>query len=262
VLEVGRRRRDDVTRGDVSSNGGAPADLIDAWSDAVIGAGWVSPGDWWHPSVEPAAVAVLTGGDPCPALARLGGARAQAGVSMDEALTEIAALYEAAGSQEPPFDAVRAYVSAYGERVLDAMTLDACEDPLTGLTTVQYLHTRLGEVYRDCDRDGVAVEATSALVVAESAADRGGRLMAAVTMIEIADAMRTVFSGGETCAALTPWRAVALVPRRPELPRSVHLLQELLAERRRRAGDARVWIERLPAHEAAGADLVTELSRT
>jgi len=80
-------------------------------------------------------------------------------------------------------------------------------------------------------------------------------------MIEVADVLRQVFSGGETCATVTPWRGVALVKRRAELPRLVQLVQELLTERRARVGPTRSWIEGLPSHEAAADDLLAELAR-
>jgi len=221
----------------------------------------MSPSDWWHPSVETAAAAVLSGGDPRPALARLGGARAQAGVAVAEALDDMEALYLAAGVGEPPYAAVRCYVEAYGDAVLGTIKLDACEDPLTGLTTADYLRTRLAEEYREASRAGVVVGGRSALVVVDTPSQGRGRLLAAIGMIEVAHALRAVFSGGETCAALTPWRGVALVPRRLELPRSVVLLQELLSSRRTRIGHARSWIEGLPPRECAARDLLAELAR-
>jgi len=179
---------------------------------------------------------------------------------MGEALDEVDSLYRASG-RDTPYDAVRSYVEAYSDALLGSLTLDSCEDPLTGLTTAEYLRTRLAEEYREAARDGVSVADTAALVVVDTPSDGRGRLVAAMGLIEVSDALRTTFSGGETCAGITPWRAVALVRRGPRLARSVLLLQELLREREPRLGRTRSWIEGLPPHECAAADLVAELAR-
>lgn len=261
MLGLGHRRSAHVGDDDVASHGGALADLVSTWSEAVISTGWLAPGDWWHPTVEQAAAAVLAGGDPRPALARLGGARAQAGVSMAEALDDVEGLYQAAGAPTPPYAAVRCYVEAYADGLLGEMTLGACDDPLTGLATSGYLRMRMTEEYREAGRAGSCVADKAALVVVDTPADGRGPLVAAVGMIEVADGLRAVFSGGETCASLTPWRAVALVRRRAELARSVVLLGEILATRRPRLSSAHAWIEGLPASESAAAELLVELAR-
>lgn len=261
MLGLGHRRSAPVDAGGEESHGGALADLVSTWSEAVVSTGWLAPGDWWHPTVEAVAAAVLTGGDPRPALARLGGARAQAGVGMAEALDDVEGLFRAVGVPTPPYDVVRCFVEAYADGLLGEMTLDACEDPLTGLTTTDYLRARLAEEYREADRDGATVADRSALVVVDTPAQGRGPLVAAVGMIEVADAMRAVFSGGETCAALTPWRAAALVRRQPGLARAAVLLQEMLDARRPRLSAARTWIEGLPAHDCAAAGLLVELAR-
>jgi len=156
---------------------------------------------------------------------------------------------------------MRCYIEAYNDELLGTMTLDACEDPLTGLTALEYLRTRLAEDYREVARDGGVIADRVALVVVDTPVAGRGPLVAAIGMIEVAESLRTVFSGGETCSSLTPWRAAALVRRRPDLPRSVQLLQEVLAARGPRLGIARSWIEGLPPHESAAADLLAELAR-
>lgn len=260
MLGLGYRRRGHVV-GDVTCNGDALASLVSAWSDAVISTGLVGPGDWWHPSVEATAGAVLEGTDPGPALARLGEARARAGVGVTEALGEVEALFVVATCGEPPYGAVRAYVEAYGDALLGVVVPDGCEDPLTGLATMPYLRTRVAEEYREAARDGTPVAHRAAFVVVDTSADVRGGLLPAVGMIEVAHAMRTVFSGGETCAVINRRRCVALVPRRLELARSVQLLHEVLAARSPRLPVARSWVEGLPPLESGVAALLTELAR-
>jgi hypothetical protein len=260
MLGLGYRRRGHVV-GDVTCNGDALASLVSAWSDAVISTGLVSPGDWWHPAVEATATAVLEGADPGPALARLGEARAQAGVGVTEALGEVEALFAATHGGEPPYRAVRAYVEGYGDALLGIVTPNDCEDPLTGLATMPYLRTRVTEEYREAARDGTPVTHRAAFVVVDTSADDRGGLLPAVGMIEVAQAMRTVFSGGETCAVISRRCCVALVPRRHELARSVQLLHEVLSARSSRLPNARSWVEGLPPRESGAAALLTELAR-
>lgn len=265
MLELGHGRLDYRRSGqvdtDLTAHGDALASLVSTWSEAVVSTGWGWPGDWWHPSVEAAAAAVLSDTDPCPALARLGDARAQAGVGVAEALDDVAALYAAAHAGEPPYGALRAFLEAYGDAVLGARDTGACEDPLTGLATLPYLRTRIVEEYREAARDGESIAQRSALVVVDTSDDDRRGLLPAVDRIEVAHALSSVFSGGETCAVLNRHRSVALVRRCASLPRSVQLLQELLDTRSPLVPPARSWVEGLPPHECGAAALLTELAR-
>lgn len=261
----GYRRSDmrvgSVTVDDMSADGDALASLVSTWSEVAASTGWVWPGDWWHPSVEAAAAAVLNGVDAGPALARLGDARARAGVGVAEALDDLEALFAAACGAEPPYGALRAYVEAYGDAALGTAEHDGCEDPLTGLATMPYLRARVVEEYREAARDGALVARRAALVVVEISPDSGPALLATIEMIKVADVLRSVFSGGETCAALSRRRSAALVRRRETLPRSVQLLQELLAARSVNGATARSWVEGLPPHESGAVALLDELAR-
>jgi hypothetical protein len=238
----------------------APARLRDDWRAASLQAGWTVPRDWWVPAVEAVLEALAGGSDPVAACASLGRARAYAGVGLDEALTDLAAL-PGAQAAAPPL--VRALATGWAEVACGPAAAETCEDPLTGLATPAYLRTRLAEMYREAGRVGVSVPSSHALVVVAVDAADGPNLLTAARLLLVGSALRDVFDGGETLARAGPARAVALVGREPALGARVAALRRLLAERLRRTGGgpARVWIEGLPGCPAAAYRLLAELVR-
>lgn len=224
------------------------AGLVERWRSAAASAGWVSPHDWWHPAVEAVAAAVALGGDPVPAVHRLGRARADVGASVGEALADLATLYGVAAGGLPPYDVTRALAESHAEGVLDRLFGRQCEDPLTCLTSMDYLCSRLAEEYRAAELHGTAVGDRKALVVVEHRATGGpptDRLAGAVRRIDVGVAVRTVFAGGETCTQAGDDRVVVLVDRVARLPFAVGLLRELLVDGTAGGATARTWVEPL-----------------
>jgi hypothetical protein len=93
-------------------------------------------------------------------------------------------------------------------------------------------------------------------------------------LILAADALRTVFDGGQSLARLSDHMAVALTDREDMLARRTQLLAGLVTERlvqdrpavrafedRRCTPSPRVWIEQLPDSQAAAIALISELGR-
>jgi hypothetical protein len=225
-----------------------------------MAAGWTVPRDWWVPAVEAVVEALAGGSDLTAACALLGRARARAGVGLDEALTDLAALPGAHAAAHP---LVRALAAGWAEVACEPATSGVCEDPLTRLTTPAYLRTRLAETYREAARAGVRVPTSHALVVVAVDPAGGSRLMTMGRLLLVGGALRDTFDGGETLARTGPARAVALVGRDPSLPARVAALRRLLADRLADAGSppARVWIESLPPRPAAAYHLLAELAR-
>jgi hypothetical protein len=234
--------------------------LRDDWRAASLRAGWAFPRDWWVPAVEAVVDALVEGRDLATPCARLGRARADAGVGLDEALTDLATL---PGGHAAVHPLVRALAAGWAEVACEPATTGVCEDPLTGLTTPAYLRTRLAEVYREAERTAVSVPSSHALVVVAIAPVNGSRLLTMSRLLLVGGALRDTFSGGETLSAVGPARALALAQRQDSLPAQVCALRQLLAERLRQAGSApaRVWIERLPPSQAGACHLLTELAR-
>jgi GGDEF domain-containing protein len=104
---------------------------------------------------------------------------------------------------------------AWADESLGELTDARTTDALTGLATHAYLRTRLGEVYRQAQRDGrTAHDSHVLLVITLDLADVVGwsRVMA---MVLVADVLREVFDGGESSAVLGPSVAVVLAEREP-----------------------------------------------
>jgi hypothetical protein len=231
---------------------------------------------------EPVADALLNQGDVEAAAVETGRDLAADGVPLDELLTDLAATYAAAGLGGPDFPVVRALCRSWTEVSLRYLHGLSCDDPLTGLASLPHLRSRLGEVYRDAERGGAEVPAERALVIAEtdqvtSPGDGDGvtgpgfvpeavarRFDAALRMAEVADGLRSVFSGGETVARAGVHRAVALVRREADLAAQVESLRVLLESRSAAGPDGvghRVWIEALPGSHESASLLLDELAR-
>jgi hypothetical protein len=81
-------------------------------------------------------------------------------------------------------------------------------------------------------------------------------------LVQVTEAVRTVFAGGVTVGRLGQDRAVAVVPRGRELGAAVALLRELLADLELGPANTRVWIEGLPAHPDSATLLLDDLARS
>ncbi|WP_420121392.1 hypothetical protein [Nakamurella sp.] len=238
-------------------------ELRERWYEQSRAAGWAFVSDWHHPAVDALCEACLLGRNIWAPAERLGAVRAEQGVSLGETLADLDGL---ACLVPDVAEGViqRAASLGWAERMTRPHL--AVFDPLTGLVSVDYLRTRLGEVYQAADVDGAKVSTTHALVTVRlNLAGRAGwdRL---TPLILAGDAMRSVFDGGHTLARLADHMAVILTDRAPTLGRRTQLLAELVAERlrrERRSSDApaRIWIERLPDHGRAATDLIEELAR-
>lgn len=225
--------------------------LRDAWRVRSLGCGWVFPEDWWTHEVDAMTHALLEGADPAGPCAGLGHARAEAGVGIGETLEDLGALYAALGHDEPPMRCVRALAEGWAESGVFGAAGLTSEDPLTGLTTVPYLRSRIAELYRG---DGAPDDAYR-LVIVDLAARLDPWKRIAWT-IAVGHTLRRTFPGEETLTLLRPGRACALVPLRPEL--------ELVSARLRRdvttRHSARLTMERLPEDATGAARLLDRLT--
>ena len=125
-----------------------------AWRRQSLSAGWLAEDDWWTTAVDAVARAACRDGSLRQACALLGRARAQAGVGISEAMTDVAALYRVLGEGTPTLDVITALAEGWADAGLARLSGATCEDPLTGLVSFAYLRTRLREVYRDAEQQG------------------------------------------------------------------------------------------------------------
>jgi hypothetical protein len=265
-----------VQRGDPS--GGCPRALRERWRLATLAAGWPFPDDWGLPAVDVVCQAAVEGRDSVPALSLLGRARAAAGAGLAETLQDLAALHAVlrhSGQARPAVDdpdvvptrLVHAAATGWADVTLAGVSANQVVEPLTGLATADYLRTRLGEIYRSARAAGRPAGARHVLVLVAVDLHRVHGWARLVPMLLAAEAMREVFDGGQTHAALGPSVAAVLCRRGQRLaPRTRRLRSvagELLAADpdASPAGPPRIWLERLPDDHAAACDLVARLGR-
>ncbi|WP_197288850.1 hypothetical protein [Nocardia sp. NRRL S-836] len=246
--------------------------LKSRWRTATMAAGWAFPADWPLAEVDEVCAAMLEDTDPSDALVRLGRARAEAGAGLSETLLDLAALHAVLTDASPvvppnvdalPSRLVRMTALGWADVVTRQAGDCAAEDSLTGLATPAYLRRRLDEVYRGTP----VVPLDYALVLLRLDTHRAKGWSRVVAMTLASDALRTVFDGGETLAALGPSVAAVLVRRDETLARRVSNLRVLAADRLaddpgvRPTGPAKVWLERLPDTHAEACALLTALGR-
>jgi hypothetical protein len=211
------------------------------------------------PRFEAVGEALASGSGSVPACEVLGGVLARDGVSLAEALDDLAATWRSIRDVEPAYAEVRALAVAWSDATLGYVHGLSCADPLTGLASLAHLRTSIGDVHR-----AGAARATHALVVvvAETAhhVDQLGEPLArAMEDAQLGATIRGVFPGRETIGHIAPGRVVVLADRDDRLVRRVDLLLRMLE-----GGPPphpRVWIEGLPDTDEAAAALLDELAR-
>ena len=215
---------------------------------------------------EAVGEALVSGIDATNACGEVGRDVAQDGACLGEALDGLRSTYAIVTGTAPDFAATRALATAWSDASLQYLHQLSCEDPLTGLTSLAHVRTRLSEIYRDAEQGGTSATAGHGLVVVELRAPPDPDVVEhhftrVLRLVELTEAMRTVFSGGETIGRLGLDRAVAVVRRTPSLGESVTVLRDYLADLSLGGADARVWIEGLPRSGDSAALLLDELAR-
>jgi GGDEF domain-containing protein len=215
---------------------------------------------------EAVGEALASRGDVVAACEVVGGDVARDGAALGEALSGLRTTYALVRGTTPEFDATEALSVAWSEATLEYLHDLSCEDPLTGLTSLAHVRTRLAELYRDAEMSDLSVQHTHALVVV-ALRPRGREAVAehhftrALRLSQVAEAVRAVFSGGETIGRLGQNRAAALVARAPDLGTTVSTLVEYLADLGLSPSEVRVWIEGLPASPDSASKILDELAR-
>jgi hypothetical protein len=238
--------------------GSGPRDLLRlraAWRRQSLSAGWLAEDDWWTAAVDAVAAAACRDGSLRHACALLGQARARAGVGISETLTDVAALFQVLGEGTPPLEVLTALAEGWADAGLARMSDASCEDPLTGLVSLAYLRTRLGEVYREARQRGTCPEATHRLVVVElpRRSDPWRRI---ALVILVGHDLRTAFPGGDTLSLSRPGPAIALVQVTEEFAFRFTGLRRAI----RAALGTEVRMIRLPARQEDAEELLDGLA--
>lgn len=220
---------------------------------------------------EAVAEALASDADTIAACTVVGRDVVRDGAALGEALDGLRATYALVKGTVPDFGSAQALSVAWSEATLEYLHQISCEDPLTGLASLAHVCTRLAELYRSGEQEDVNVQSSHALVIIEitcprrpssrkSTADEH-TFTRALRLVQITEAVRSVFSGGETIGRLGLDRAVAVVPRDLDLGDSVALLRNLLDGLDLGSADVRVWIEGLPSTTESAARLLDDLAR-
>ena len=153
---------------------------------------------------------------------------------------------------------------AWSEATLAYLHRVSCEDPLTGLSSLAHVRSRLSELYRCYDYGDGTVPHTHALVVLELPEDRPGdrvdpdHFSRSLRLARLGETARTVFPGTETIGRLGNHRVLVLAQRDDRLGRRTSLLRTMLLPA---PYPTRLWIEGLPATDDSAAVLLDELAR-
>jgi GGDEF domain-containing protein len=214
---------------------------------------------------EAVAEAIAAGADVTGACSVVGHDLAEDGTSLAEALESLRATYETVLDAEPTFEATQALSVGWSEATLEYLHGLSCEDPLTGLASLAHLRSRLTEIYSESELTDVDVSSSHALVIVEldlgdPTRDPGHQFTRAMRLVQVAEALRGVYSGGQTLGRLGIDRAVALVPRTADLGLSVAMLREFLADLDLGQTELRVWIEGLPTSALSATMLLDDLA--
>lgn len=253
---------------DSTSGGVVLTPLRERWRALSISSAWLRPTDWYDPAVDAMVDVLGASGNLTGAAERLGAARAQQGVGLEECLDDLVCLFTAAGADMPPMDAVRALCLGWSAaRDLGAVTR-TCTDPTSGLATADYLVQRLGEVYRAAARSGTDVRRTHCLVLGDVAQESTDVWARAARGAVVGEALRRVVTDGSPTATLGDGQFCILLERDWRLGGMVAAVQsevahvaDQLAARTHVRRPARVWVEGLPRTHARAGELVASLVR-
>jgi hypothetical protein len=213
------------------------------------------------------------GGDEALAAAGLAVSHAAIGEGLDVCFVQLDVAYlDVRGTTAPPV-AIRAAAVAWAESMQAHYNGLSCSDPLTGLSSLQHLQSRVAALYRAADHDWLAVRKvadTHAIVVigiisVDVDNPSFNHMEHAMRQAIAADTLGELLPQAEQPAVrLTPHCLAALARQTPELEQRVGDLAEQLNRRLGLSalrGRCSMWIETLPDDRAAARRLLDELAR-
>lgn len=211
---------------------------------------------------EALADSLLLDGEAVAAAHEIGRAAASRGALLDDVMADVEKTYQVAGLGEPAFEVVRSLALAWSEGSLQYLHAASCSDPLTGLSTLAHIRTRVAELYREASLTGRSVPLSQALLVIEIGPSAEPQLDRAMRLVDVVELARAVYPGEETIGRLGPSRVVVVVRRTDRLGDQVAMLRGLLADWHGSTGiRSRLWTERLPASMESADYLLDDLAR-
>ncbi|MGQ0466052.1 MAG: hypothetical protein ACT4QG_12095 [Sporichthyaceae bacterium] len=195
-------------------------------------------------------------------IAELARRRGREGVTLEETLDDVAALFRAARLGDPPYATVRTVSVNWLASAWDRIDAAGCVDPRYGLGTAAHLDARLAELYREGARHGFSPSETHSLVVVELPAVAETPWDDALRMSDVADCLRRVFDGGQAIGMITARRAVVLTWKGMGLSPAVEALRKQLHDSRAvtAAAEPAIWIKSLPQEPTEAGHLLAALT--
>lgn len=238
------------------------ARLVDRWCTESLAGGWKTPGAWWNPAVDALAETLLDDEDHLEAAADLARRRGREGVTLEETLDDVAALFRAARLGSPPFATVRAVSVHWLSSAQGRIEAAGCVDPRYGLGTAAHLEARLAELYREAGRHGFSPAETHSLVVIELPAVSETPWDDALRMSDVASCLRAVFDAGQPMGMASARRAVVVAPRAVTMPQVVESLRRMLQATKAvgAAAEPAIWIQALPQERSDAGRLLGALT--
>ncbi|MEO3815352.1 hypothetical protein [Plantactinospora sp. B24E8] len=229
--------------------------LREAWRESVLRRRPAWSGGWWTPAVESLTRAIVETRDPQPACARLGRARAAAGVGIDDTVADLSTLYRKLPEGEPPDHLLEVLVEAWTEVTLVPEHTARCVGSLHRLRDVDELRAVLTEIGRHARRVGIPLGNRHVLLVADLTTVLGQPVLG----VELATRFRAAFPGGEPIIRLWPGGYVVLTDTSVAPARRTASLRRGLAEIG--LASAPLWYEDFPDDVPAAQALYQQLTR-
>lgn len=238
-----------------------PSHLLERWRDASVSSVWRRPSDWYHPSVDDVAVALLLRDDPVPAASRLGYARGDAGVGVAETIDDLACLYRTTTGAQPPLDVLRALCTGWADAQAGGVALALGLDAGSGLPAADYLRLRLAECYPPAGPTG-------RLLVVDVAAGTPDGLTVVARSAAVGSSLREVFGPARAMASLGSGVFVVLLDDDEQHDEPTARLRALVDEHVVGMGledvtrrPLRCWVEALPATHDLATERLGQLAR-
>lgn len=218
---------------------------------------------------EAVGEALVAGLDPTPACQEVGRDLARDGASLEEALAGLREAWLLLRGCDPEYDAIASLLGAWSETTLSFVNNITCEDPMTGLASLAHLRSSISALFRAHHQGQGHPRDTHALVVVDLPGDRhaggprgnGDVIGRALRVARLGEAARTVFPGSDVIGRVCSNRIAVLAPRDTRLGVRVRLVRRLVEGLDLEGQQSRVWIEGLPATDAACGLLLDELAR-
>jgi hypothetical protein len=228
--------------------------LRQGWSRRSLRSIWPgSPAQWQCAAVDDLCAGLLApkaeAGDLVGAARRLGEQRSTVRTHLHEARGDLEiALGLAQVGRRRRLELLDALTIGWAEQGVERLSALPVVDPAAEMPTLAYLRLRLHELYREASLSGAVLTDHCLLVVAETEYSPQ-RLVAEARLTSLSSALQYAFVGGESIAAVTDRRAVALVARdEPRLTESLARLRSELniALLEGRLPAVRCWRQLLP----------------